>query len=415
MKIVKYLVYTVVLFMLLAFKVDAASVSISSSAGTVVVGNNFTINVTVSSDVEAWDFSIGYDTSKLRLVSSGLETGMRSASLASIHSRSYSITFKALSSGTASIYVSDALLYDKNDTVLSASRGSRTFTLRTQAEIEASYSKNNYLSGLSVDGVTLSPEFNKDTLEYSLELVPETSKININASVEDANSSVEGAGEREVTEGENRLEIKVTAQNGTTRTYVVNATVKEYNPIKVKIDSKEYTVVRKKALLTPPNHYEETTLKISGEDIPAYKGLITKYVIVYLKDESGKTNWYICDNDKYIKYNEYKFGQTILYPLELDSIPTGYKKTTIDYNGEKIVAYKLSKNSKYALIYAQNVETGDKNIYMYDSNEGTVQIYNDEQIKLLSSQNDIYLKILIGLTIGLTISIVFALKKKSSN
>lgn len=33
----------------------------------------------------------------------------------------------------------------------------------TQSELEATYSKNNYLSNLEVEGYTLTPEFDKDT------------------------------------------------------------------------------------------------------------------------------------------------------------------------------------------------------------------------------------------------------------
>ena len=83
-------------FLFGCIKVNAASVSVSSNSSNIIVGNNFTVTVSVSSDVEAWDFSIGYDTSKLRVVSSSLESGMRSASLATLHSRSYSITLKLL-------------------------------------------------------------------------------------------------------------------------------------------------------------------------------------------------------------------------------------------------------------------------------------------------------------------------------
>ena len=46
--------------------------------------------------------------------------------------------------------------------------------------------------------------------------------------------------------GENLITVKVTAENGNVRTYVIKAIVEEPNPIKVTIDNKEYTIVRKK-------------------------------------------------------------------------------------------------------------------------------------------------------------------------
>ena len=64
--------------------------------------------------------------------------------------------------------------------------------------------------------------------------------------------------------------------------------------------------------------------------------------------------------------------------MELKKVPKGYKKTKITFNDDKIIAYKKNKKSNYALIYGMNVETGKKHIYMYDKEEDTLQIYNDE-------------------------------------
>ncbi len=380
--------------------VDAASVSVSAPK-TAVVGNTFTVNVTVSSDVAAWDFSIGYDNSKLRVMSSNLENSLRSASLSAIHSRSYSLTFKALSSGTAKIYVSDASLYNDSETLLSASKGSTSVTIKTQAEIEASYSKNNNLASLSVEGATLSPTFNQNTTEYKVELEPDVTSINVSASAADAKATITGTGQREVTEGDNNIEVKVTAENGSVKTYTIKATVKEYDPIKVKIKEKEYTVVRKKSMLPELNGYTETTVKINDTEIPALKSDITGYTLVALKDSKGNQNYYVKDKDNYTLYKEYTFGKVVLCPLPWNKsdIPKNYKKTTITFNDEKIDAYKIKISSKYALIYGMNVETGEKHIYMYDSNEDTLQIYNEEELKLVNKQSNLYLKLALGLAI----------------
>ena len=54
-----------------------------------------------------------------------------------------------------------------------------------------------------------------------------------------------------------------------------------------------------------------------------------------------------------------------------------------------------------------NLETGEKNIYMYDSKEDTLQIYNTEEIEVLKETNNLYLKIIIGLSIlSLILSII---------
>ena len=177
----------------------------------------------------------------------------------------------------------------------------------------------------------------------------------------------------------------------------MNAKVKEFDPIKLKINNSEYTVVRKKSGLGEVNGYTETTVTINGTEVPALKSEVTGYTLVALKDKDGKQNYYIKENDKYTLYKEFTFNKVSIAPLELDKIPNQYKKVSITYNDEKITAYKTKASSKYALIYGMNIETGEKHIYMYDSVEDTLQIYNEEEINTLINQKNTYLKIIIGL------------------
>ena len=272
--------------------VDAASVSVSAPK-TAVVGNTFTVTVKVSG-AAGWQFCVDYDSNKLRSVSSDAN-GMCAADTKYQHSSlTYTFKFKALTSGSANIKISDMMLVDDNENKISnATAGSTSVTIKTQAEIEASYSKNNNLASLSVEGATLSPEFNQNTTEYTVELEPDVTSINVSAKAADSKASISGTGEIKVTDGDNNIEIKVTAENGETRTYTIKATVKEYNPIKVKVNGKEYTVVRKKSMLTEINGYTETTVKIKGEEVPALKSDVTGYTLVALKDEKGNQNYYI--------------------------------------------------------------------------------------------------------------------------
>ena len=216
------------------------------------------------------------------------------------------------------------------------------------------------------------------------------------------------------------MEIIVTAENGTTSTYIINANVKEYDPIEVKTDNQSYTVVRKKTSLTPPNNYQETTVKINDIEVPAFHSDVTGYTLVALKDSEGNQNFYVYENNKYTLYKEYGFHGITLYPMELKEkdIPLNYKKVTISYNDSEIVAYKIKKSSKYALIYGMNVETGIKNIYMYDAKEDTIQIYNDEEIETITEQTNMLIKVSIGLgtlsvvLVGIIIAILIKNKKR---
>lgn len=83
---------------------------------------------------------------------------------------------------------------------------------------------NNKLSLLSVDGYTITPTFSMDTTEYSLIVEGSASSVNINATTIDSNASVTGAGSTALNTGLNTISIKVTAQNGSERTYTLSIT-----------------------------------------------------------------------------------------------------------------------------------------------------------------------------------------------
>lgn len=414
-------------------KVNAASASISVklSSSSVIVGNTVTATVTVSSSTAlgSWQFDVGYDTSKLQLTSSSFG----GAHVADVYrtngqkSASYTFKFKALKSGSATISIKNSGGYDINESQLSISNGSKTVTIMTQAELEATYSKNNYLKSLSVDGATLSPEFNKETLEYSIELEPETTSIKVNASKEDSKASITGTGEIAVSEGDNKIKITVTAENGNERTYVINAKVKELSPINVKVGDQELSVVRKKGVIETPANYTETTIKINNEDVPAFENEVTKFILVGLKDSEGNIALYLYDSEKdtYTLYTEIRSNSVVLYPVTVDKnveIPSGYEKYTIKINEQDYEVYKLKKGSQFALIYGTNLETGKNGLYVYDSKEGTLQRYNNEEVELISEKIDTYSFVILiagGIILALAVVIIILIillvknKKKS--
>jgi len=83
-------------------------------------------------------------------------------------------------------------------------------------------SNNTSLSSLSIDGIPLSPEFNSTTFRYSVHLPQGTHLITISATAADSNATVSGAGIVELLPETERIEVLVTAEDGTTkRTYYI--------------------------------------------------------------------------------------------------------------------------------------------------------------------------------------------------
>lgn len=407
-------------------KAASGSVSVRLSRTSAVVGTTITATVTVSSTdpLGAWQATLVYDSSKLQFISSDTGNGqtMIGAGDGNMRNKTYTFTFKAIASGNASVSINSATIRDWNtEAAIGVSKGSATVRIMTQQEIQDSYSKNNYLSSLTVDGVELSPVFNKETLEYSIDLEPETSRIVVNATVEDKTASLTGTGEIPLSEGPNRIEIKVTAQNGNVRTYVINATVKEYNPIQVTIGDQTYSVVRKKGDLQAPQNYGETTVKINNEDVPAFYSEITKLTLVGLKDATGTIALYRYENDTYMPYKELTFNHVILLEEkpETEDIPKGFVEKQMKI-GENMVTVYYHEKLETTLLYGMNVETGKRHFYSYEEQENTLQIYNEKELEQFGSDLNLKLLLILGTTTGLffcstiTFLILYGKSKKYS-
>lgn len=401
----KILNFILLMFLaILPLNAKAGNLSISASTTSTTVGNSVIISVKATN--VAGTISL---TSSNGSILSGGASGMW------IENETKVFTFRANNVGTVNVTVTPTNMgdFDSNGSYTA----SKSVTINVKAKPIIVLSTDNNLSNLGIEGYTLTPEFNKDVLEYSTIIAPDTTSVNVIATPNHGGATVTGSGVREVTDGDNRIEINVTAENGTSKTYVINAKVEEYNPIEVDMDGQKYTVVRKKSLITLPENYTETTVKINEEEVPAYYSEITKYTLVALKNNEGKQDFYIYDNGNYKPYKVLTFNQVKLCLLDMPNVPDLYEKGIFVYNDENINAYKISPNSSYSLIYGMNIESGLKNYYIYDSNENTIQIYNTEEISKLNEKIEYMIYVIIGLLgfsfILLIVTLVTVFKKNS--
>lgn len=416
-KNIKLLTFAIISYFLIMGSINAASLSLSKSSSTVSVGSTVKITAKISGGTSYTysNFSISYDQDRFAFVSSSDNCNGLNCLVEG--NGSVTLTFKAKSNGSGSFRASGSF-EDDNSGSLSGSTSvtvgaSNTNTTPNEGK---TLSSNNYLSSLKVENQTLTPEFNKDTLEYSLNLSSDTQSINIIANKEDNKANIIGAGEVKVSEGINTLEIIVTAENGNKKTYVIKATVDEKDPIKVSLNKQTYTVVRNKDLLTKPENYEEKTITIDGKETPAFYNEITKFTLVGLKDEKGNINLYIYDQNKktYTLYKEMKFNNINLYPLSINKNIKGYKKYEIKINDLNVKVLKIKKDSKFAIVYGIDLDTGKKNYYSYDIENNTIQLYNDEYSNFLIDYMYIGIYIILGswalLLIFIIIIIVLCVK-----
>ena len=307
MKKIKVILISLFCLLVIPKTVFAASGKINvSGTSTVVVGNNVTVTVTLSSStlIGSWEMSLNYDKNYLQLRSATSESNgirMAASTATGVKSKSYTFTFKTLKKGSTSVSVGGYLAYAYADlSEISLSSNSKKINIITQAELEASYSKNNNLASLGVEGFTLTPEFNANTLEYSVTVPEDTKNVNITGTVQDKKASITGVGVQQVNQGNNKFLVTVKAENGSEKTYTINVDVKDENPIEVTVGDKKYTVVKIKENLPIASLYNEYSIKINEFDIPAYKNDYTGLVLVGLKDTDGNISLFISSNNSYI-------------------------------------------------------------------------------------------------------------------
>lgn len=434
LSIKKIIVISFMAFMLFIPNASANSISVKSDASAVTKGSVVTVSVTVSSDSPIVSIEGTLSCSGAG-ASGGLDLKFDDSSN-SVYNKSYSYKVKTTSSGTLTCSTSGARLTNMSSgDWQSLGSSSTSVTVKEPVVIPPKeYSRNNYLKSLSIEGYEIS--FDKETLEYSIEVENDVEKVNISASPEDSKASVSGTGEREVTEGNNKLEVKVTAENGNERTYVINVKVKELDPINVKVDNKEYTVIRKEDVLEPPKNYEKTTVNINGEEVLAYYNKNTKYTLVGLKDKNGNSDYYIYDNGKYTLYKEYTFNGITLYLTGKKVDIPNFKKSSFNYSDDKIEGYKLTDDNlikktyalddsdlkNFYLFYAVNIETGKESLYQYDPSEGTVQKYSSSMMNLLEMYKNeadrnfiLFVVVSVVLVILIIAKIVMSIVKSKKN
>lgn len=91
--------------------------------------------------------------------------------------------------------------------------------MEEEQQFDFEKSTDNFLESLEVEGYEITPEFDKQTLEYTIEKEVKEENISIKATPSNEKASIEGIGEIALKAGKNKYRIDVTAEFGTVRTY----------------------------------------------------------------------------------------------------------------------------------------------------------------------------------------------------
>lgn len=382
------------------------NVSIALSASTVNVGDTVTATISVSgSNISAYTIYVSYSSGILSYSSgSGMVSGGGgTATISGTGAGSVSITFTAISSGTASIstYGDDAWSIDAaplsishagvNVTVSSPSSTEAPSTTEapitttesttedtTEATTEEEDDEECLLKSLSISPGTLEPAFSPHTTSYFVQFEENVTAIDVNAIAKYSSSRVNVSGASSISQGENHITITVTSENGATKNYYIQVMAgKEKGDPAVTINGKKLDFVLDKDIEDIPEGFKAVDETYEEWDIVAFQSPNKKLLLVCLADENEKRNLYIYDKQKNIftLYKEHFAGENryvILAWREDIALPEGCEEAQLRIDGELIQGYKLGGD--FYLLYAMNIE-GDEGIYLYDYKEKTFMRY----------------------------------------
>ncbi len=248
----KTLVLLLIMFMAFTLSINVKAASITGNS-SVNVGDTFSVTFNFGKNVGAYDsLNVSYDSNMLEYVSGDPLSEKtwydESSTQYGIASKTY--TFKAKSSGSTKIVVvGDGVVRAEDIEYIDAvSPGSGTGKVSAEKLINISQAEpqeptpvtpptqkpnvsndvtangNNYLKYLQISEEGMTPGFTRNVTDYSIAVGENVSSIQVLARAEDASATVQVTGHENIVNGDNTIQIKVTAQNGSTKIYKILVT-----------------------------------------------------------------------------------------------------------------------------------------------------------------------------------------------
>lgn len=374
--IVLTLICSMFMNILTAQAAPSATVGFSGNS-TVSVGSNITITMYVSNVVDTTGgiVSVGgnlsFDSEYLEYVSgtgtsspytfqinpsanyiiAGLDTTLSNGITGSSQTKVFTFVFKAKKQGTTQVTLTNAKLSDVSSKIgATVSPKTITITGNTPSTPDTpstpTKSSDATLKSLSATGYTLSPSFSPSTTSYTIKVPSSATTVKLEGTVNDAKAKVSGLGNITLTGNTTTATIKVTAEDGTVKTYTVK--------IEKEVEEQPSETQKK------DNDATLKSLNMSGYTLsPTFKSSINTYSIK-------------------VKNN--------ITSLDVKAIPNSSKaKVSVSGNtgwkeGNNVVTIKVT------------AEDGTVNTYIVNVNR---EAKNNDSEKKEEKSNDSYLKSLI--------------------
>lgn len=393
-KITKYLLSCLLIFSSMIFinigNVKASGgLSISPSTTSVKSGQNVTFTVSASSDCFVAELNLSVDSgatviknlSKPSLDGLNGETTtftvkVTSNTTVTVTGISASYTTETENSAKASATISVVQDSNKSNSTNNTSSSNTT----TQTPVKDTRSSENKLSSLSISAGTLSPTFSESQTSYKVELTSETQTIEVSAKAKDSKATVSGTGKHDLKIGENSIVVTVKAENGAKKTYTISIYVTEKPSVFVTLNDQNLGVLNDYSKIDTPKGFEKATEKIENQDVSVLKNENTGLTLIYLIDDSGQAGFYIFEDGKVLrKYETITILSKTYVILDVskdiekqDGLVRG--KVTIGEVELDGWTFEDKNHENYSVVYLMN-DAGEKNLYVYENTEGTLQKY----------------------------------------
>ena len=224
----------------LPIKVSALTFKVEKSVDTAKPGSEVTVYVKASDvtedSVQGYSINLSYDTTKLEYKSSNSDVsdiGVNGnpiiiTNIASGAPINTNTTLAAIVFGVKNNAKSGDcnLTIDSSGVVLISGKTANATNTSSMIKI-VSLSNDATLSSLKIPNTTLSPKFDKNTLEYTT-TITDITELTVNAVASNSGSKIMISDNyKNLVKGDNDIKIAVTAEDGvTTKTYVVKVTLK---------------------------------------------------------------------------------------------------------------------------------------------------------------------------------------------
>lgn len=386
----------------------AATGKLSFSDPSATVGNQVSVTMKIELNdgpgLGSSNVMLNYDSSALEFIegtgaSGGAGSVRVQGSMESSNQKTFTFTlkFKTLKAGSSQITVASQEVYDADDQTVELSHvGSST----VKAEASAGASSDAGLSGLTISPGALSPEFSADVTSYTTTVSGTVDKLTVSALAADAGATVSISGNESLTVGENTVECRVTAEDGSTvKTYTILVTKIEGDAGEpggeiaagtepsgsISADTSNWQVAETFDASLLPEGFTQSEFQYDGKTVQS--GYNDKgNVIVYMTDENGNGDFFYYDETSasFVPYVTVVTAEKSVIVLPSSTIPAdvtvpeGFAACTIDIGTHTVEGWIWGSfgdgTPEYCVVYGMN-ENGEKNFYRYDQQEMTMQRY----------------------------------------